>query len=172
METGRFIRTLMIQYDNPSTHIAREAMAHGRIHPSWFAAYGWLREFIEGGCAAHHLVFDGACRRMWEAKLLDEVMKWHQRSLPLCIYIDVSRREAYRRLLSRGRADDKPATIKNRLDYFPREVMPVVRYYQAAGRMIRVSGEFAPEGVWEQIDAALHKRLGKAWPLPSKRPKK
>jgi len=164
METGRFIRALMTTYDNPSTKIAREVMARGQIHPSWFAAYGWLKEFIEKGCAAENLVFDGACRRLWEAKLLDDVMVWHKRPLPLCIYIDVSRREARERLLGRGRTDDKPETIRNRLDYFPREVLPVIRYYARHGRMIRVDGSAAPEEVFVQIDRALAEKFGARWP--------
>lgn len=164
METGRFLRAAL-ERDNSTTGMARlNIMKKGGIFPHWFAAFTWLKELIEGGHADEYLVFDGAARRMFEAKLLDEVMRWHGRSLPICIYVDVNRREAMRRLLARGRADDKRETIKNRLDYFPREVMPVIRYYSRHGRMIRVDGSLAPEEVFSQIDAALAEKLGKRWP--------
>ena len=74
------------------------------------------------------------------------------------------RREAMRRLLARGRSDDNKEAVKNRLDYFPREVMPVIRYYSSRGRMIRVDGSPAPEEVFAQINAALAEKLGTGWP--------
>jgi len=164
METGRFLRAAL-ERDNPTTRMARlNIMKKGGIFPTWFAAFTWLKELIEGGHADEHLVFDGAARRMFEAKLLDDVMAWHKRPLPLCIYIDVSRREAMRRLLARGRSDDTKEAVKNRLDYFPREVMPVIRYYSSRGRMIRVDGSPAPEEVFAQINAALAEKLGTGWP--------
>lgn len=172
METGRFIRELIASYHNPSTEIAHTVMVHGELHPSWFAAYGWLKEFIEEGCGAEHLVFDGACRRLWEAKLLDDVMVWHRRPLPLCIYIDLGRAEAKKRLLGRGRADDTASTIDSRLNYFPKDVVPVLRYYAHHGRLIRVNGKPAPAIVAKEIDTALRKRLGKQWPSPLKQGKK
>lgn len=163
ISTGALLRELMHD-STPTGHITRSIMERGRLHPSWIAAYTWLKVIIEGQGAAKDLVFDGAPRRIWEVKLLDEVMRWHGRPLPLCLYIDVSRKEAMRRLLARRRADDTAAAIKSRLDYFPKEVVPALRYYKREGRLITVNGERAPEQVWQEVDAALARRLGKRWP--------
>ena len=175
METGRFLRELL-QKDNVTTILAREMDKKGSLFPSWFPVYTWLREIIEHGYADRHFVFDGAPRRLSEAKLLDEVIEWHGRSLPLCIYVDVSRTEARKRLLNRmrsgSRADDNPKAIENRLDYFPRDVIPVIHYYQKHNRLVRVNGEQAPELVAREIDAALAKRLRKLWPSPSRQKRK
>jgi adenylate kinase family enzyme len=84
--------------------------------------------------------------------------------LPLCIYIDINEEEAEKRLLVRGRADDNRAAIRNRLQYFPKDVMPVIRHYRRHRRIIRVDGSVAPELVWQQIDRKLSKRLGEKWP--------
>ncbi len=162
MSTGKFLRELMTK-NNITGEISRRVMHEGKLYPGWLAAYTWLREIIEGGHADKHLVFDGAPRRMWEAKLLDEVMEWHERSLPLCIYIDVGRKEAMRRLRARGRADDEGKAIRNRMRYFPKDVMPVIRYYGKSGRLIQVNGEQSMEGVRDGIDQALSERLGALW---------
>ena len=164
LSTGKLIRSLIASYDNPTIRIAREMMERGELHPSWIAVYAWLKEMIEKGLAEKHMLFDGAPRRLWEAKFLDEVMEWHTRPLPICIYVKISAAEATRRLLARGRADDTPDAIKNRMAYFPRDVLPVIRYYKRAGRLIEVDGERPPEEVWRQIDAALAKRLKNKWP--------
>ena len=38
------------------------------------------------------------------------------------------------------RADDHPEAIGRRLDTFSREVEPVIRYYEDAGRLARIDG--------------------------------
>ena len=164
METGRFLRDL-IERKNTTTELARtRLMERGELFPWWFPIFLWMRALVEGGNADKHIVGDGTPRRLSEARLIDEMMVWHGRPLPVCIYVDVSRKEARRRLLGRGRADDTPAAIENRLDYFPRDVAPVLRYYARHGRFVRVNGELSPELVAREIDLALAKRLKKQWP--------
>lgn len=164
METGKFLRDLLAS-KNPTTERAEELiMKKGGLFPWWFPMFLWLRELIEHGYADRHIIGDGTPRRVVEAKFLDDVMSWHGRSLPVCIYVEVSRAEAMRRLLDRGRADDNRQAIKNRLNYFSREVMPVIRYYARRGRVIRVNGSLPPAEVFAEIDRALTARLGKRWP--------
>lgn len=164
LETGRFLRDL-IEQKNVTTEIARtRLMERGELFPWWFPIFLWMRALVEGGNADKHLVGDGTPRRLSEAKLIDEIMAWHGRPLPICVYVDVSRREARKRLIARGRADDTPAAIENRLDYFPRDVAPVLRYYARRGRMVRVNGELPPEKVFQEIDRALAAKLGRRWP--------
>lgn len=163
ISTGALLRSLMEQH-TAAGRITRRIMEHGGLHPSWVAAYTWFKILFEEQGAERHLIFDGAPRRLWEAKLLDDVMRWHGRPLPLCVYIDVRRREALRRLLARGRADDTAEAIKNRLDYFQKDVVPVLQYYKRQGRLLRVNGEQPPETVWRDIDRAIARRLGGKWP--------
>lgn len=172
METGRFLRELLDK-KNATTELARvRVMEQGGLFPWWFPMFLWLREIIERGNSDKHLIGDGTPRRLVEAKFLDDVMAWHGRPLPICVYVDVSEKEATKRLLERGRADDNAAAIRNRLAYFPKNVMPVIRYYTRNRRMVRINGEQSPELVAKEIDAALRRRLGKAWPSLSKQKKK
>jgi adenylate kinase len=163
METGKFLRELLVS-GNPTTDRAQQfIMEKGGLFPWWFPMFLWLRELIQHGHADKHIVGDGTPRRVAEAKFLDDVMSWHDRPLPICIYVDVSRGEVMRRLLARGRADDRRDVIRNRLNYFTREVMPVIHYYARRGRMIRVDGSLAPEEVFAQIDRGLAEKVGTQW---------
>jgi len=164
METGRFLRGLLEMHDNPTIEITRRTLKRGDLLPSWLAAFTWLKELIEKGNADKHLVFDGAPRRLWEAQLMDEVMRWHGRMPPLCILIEVPRQEVARRLLARGRADDTPRAIRHRLSYFSKYVLPVIRYYERHKRLVRVDGMPAPEVIGKSIDAVLSRKLGRLWP--------
>jgi len=163
LETGRFLRQVL-KKQNPTTEKAVILMKEGGLFPFWFAAYTWLKDIIEKGAAAQNMIFDGAPRRVWEAELLDEVIKWHKRPLPVCIYIDVFREEAYKRLILRQRVDDNSEAINNRLDFFETDVTPVVKYYEDAGRLLFVNGNQSVRKVWEEIDKKLAERLGGSWP--------
>ncbi len=168
METGRFLRELLM-LKNSTTEITRLSIDEkGKLYPWWFSMFVWLREIVEHGHADKHIVGDGTPRRMVEAKFLDNVLSWHGRPLPVCIYIDVSEEEAIRRLLNRGggRADDTPEAIRSRMQFFYEDVMPVIDYYEEHGRLISVDGNVSPDMVWKQIDRMLGERLGDKWPLP------
>lgn len=54
------------------------------------------------------------------------------------------------------RDDDKPETIKNRLQVYQNETAPLVDYYKKAGKLVEVVSEGGPENVSKNILAALH----------------
>ena len=167
VETGRFLRE-MLTHENPTTLLARDIMKTGGLLPSWFGAFAWLRELIERGHARNQLVFDGAPRKVDEAQLLDDVMKWHDRQLPFCIYVDVSEKEATKRLLARKRDDDHLAAIHHRMQFFKKDVLPVVEFYRTKRRLVHVDGERPVHNVWEEIEAALSTHFKELWPSQSK----
>jgi adenylate kinase len=164
IETGKFLREMIKNYRNPTIDFAEDLFRGGKLFPGWFPAFIWLKEMIEHGSASKHWVMDGAPRRVWEAELVDEVMREHGRPLSVCIYVDTSLTEAKKRLFLRGRSDDNAVAIRNRMNFFKKEVLKVIGYYKKSGRLIRVNGDLYPEGVWHEIDAALRKKLKKRWP--------
>lgn len=171
IETGRVLRELLTNA-NPTTMLARDTMQTGALFPSWFGSFAWLRELIEKGHAGSHLVFDGAPRRVEEAKLLDEVMRWHGRQVPFCIYVDVPATQASARLLARGRDDDHVLAIRNRMQFFKKDILPVMRFYRQKKRLIRVNGNRSVEEVWQEIDKKLSAHFKTLWPSASKQKKK
>lgn len=162
LETGQFLRRVT-KKNNSTIFLAKELMREGKILPSWMAAFTWLQKLIEKGVADKHLVFDGAPRGVWEAELIDEVIVWHGRPLPICIYVDVSEEEATRRLLGRNRSDDRLASIRNRLRFFIKDVLPVVEYYKKRGRLIHLDGDATIEQTSADLIKALAKKLGGSW---------
>lgn len=163
LETGRFLRSL-IKQNTTTAFIGRELMSKGRLLPSWIAAFTWMKELIDKGHINKHLVYDGAPRRIWEAELIDDVIRWHGRSLPICVYIDISTEEATGRLLRRGRKDDTPFRIRNRMRFFQKDVLPTIGYYKKQKRLVVIDGSPPPQEVWRAVSGALVKRLGRRWP--------
>jgi adenylate kinase len=53
------------------------------------------------------------------------------------------------------RDDDKPETIKNRLEVYQKETAPLIDYYKKAGKLAEVVSEGGPENVNKKIISAL-----------------
>jgi len=56
------------------------------------------------------------------------------------------------------RADDTPVAIKNRLDYFDKDVSKVIKYFKKKKRLITIKGEQTIEKVFEDILIEVRKR--------------
>ncbi len=127
------------------------------------------------------MILDGSPRKEIEADLLNQAFEWYEWKNVYRILIDISRKEAQDRLLKRRicrkcdrifpwigefkklekcdqcggelerRGDDEVSAIKERLDYYEKEVVPMIEYYEKRSELITVSGEQEIEKVFEDI---------------------
>lgn len=155
IHTGARFRVLSAK-KTPTGRIARSFLAQGNLAPAWLAEYMWVDMLMQEFDANKNVIFDGSPRMKEEARLLDEVLGWFGRHTVVALYIDVSEKEVTRRLILRGRGDDRPAAIKNRLAFFNKNVMPSIQYYKKTKRLIRINGEQTMEKVFADICRALH----------------
>lgn len=154
ISTGDGLRWIMRRKSAVGRYL-RGVLTRGGLAPLWSVAYIWLAEFVENLRGDENLIFDGAPRRVDEARLMDDFMRDVGRKPPVAIYLRLSRREATRRLLKRGRFDDNPQAIEERFRFFKSRVQPVIRYYQKRGRLVVVNGEQSVSEVWRDIKKAL-----------------
>ena len=103
-------------------------------------------------------VFDGYPRYMQQVKDLEkEGIK-----IDKVVYLNVSPEEVIRRLTKRGRADDKPEIIKNRIALYKKETGPVVEYYRNKPGFIEVKAEGGePEDIAKNIISKLKSKTFK-----------
>jgi adenylate kinase len=107
--------------------------------------------------AKNGFVFDGFPRYMQQVRDLEkEGIK-----IDKVVYLNVSPEEVIRRLTARGREDDKPEVIKDRIALYKKETGPVVEYYRKKPGFIEVKAE---GGEPEEIANKIIKQL-KAKPL-------
>jgi len=102
-------------------------------------------------------VFDGFPRYMQQVRDLER----EEIKIDKVVYLNVSPEEVIRRLTARGREDDKPEIIKNRIALYKKETGPVVEYYRRKPGFIEVKAE---GGEPEEIANRIIKQL-KAKPL-------
>jgi adenylate kinase len=88
---------------------------------------------IMGEAIAHatnidQLILDGFPRLLQQAEWLVDSQPKHGRSVALVIVLEVPREELLKRLAIRGRADDTPEAIDERLKIYRQEMYPVLNY--------------------------------------------
>jgi adenylate kinase len=75
------------------------------------------------------VILDGFPRQLEQAKWLIESQPEHQRSIALVIVLEVPRSELLKRLEVRGRVDDTPEAIDERLRIYRTEMYPILSYF-------------------------------------------
>jgi len=72
----------------------------------------------------------------------------------------VPEEELFRRLAGRGRADDKPEVIRQRLVAYREQTAPLLDYYQEKGLLKTVDGLGTVDEVFERIRSILDEFAG------------
>ncbi len=138
--------------------LARKINDEGGLQPQFLSVWAWTSELVDKVAPETILLMDGMPRRVSEAGVLEEALEFFGRADAAVVYLDVSREWAVERLIGRGRADDlERADIEARMDWFERDVLPVMDFYRAHPRhkFIDIRGEQPIEDVAADIAAAL-----------------
>lgn len=84
---------------------------------------------IEKASDIKHLILDGYPREMAQAKWLVDNKSHHGRDIALVIVLEVPKSELLKRLSLRGRVDDVPEAIEERLNIYRKEMYPILSYF-------------------------------------------
>ena len=107
-------------------------------------------------------IFDGFPRTVPQAIALDQLLKKIDTSISGMISLEVAYEELVIRLLSRGkdsgRADDQDENIiKNRIDVYNRETLPVSDFYKAQNKLSTITGIGEINEIFNNICSAIDK---------------
>lgn len=79
------------------------------------------------------VIIDGFPRQLNQAEWLVASQKDHERAIDLVIVLEVPRSELLKRLEVRGRVDDTPEAIDERLRIYRTEMYPILSYFTEQG---------------------------------------
>lgn len=79
----------------------------------------------------HQVILDGFPRLLEQAQWLVASQPEHGRAISLVVVLDVPKPELLKRLMIRGRADDEPEAIEQRLNIYNQEVNPILEYFES-----------------------------------------
>ncbi|HTJ73474.1 MAG TPA: nucleoside monophosphate kinase [Verrucomicrobiae bacterium] len=79
------------------------------------------------------VILDGYPRQLSQAKWLIDSRPDHERSIQLVIVLEVPRSELLKRIEVRGRIDDTPEAVDERLRIYRTEIYPILTYLTEQG---------------------------------------
>lgn len=110
------------------------------------------------------VVFDGFPRTVPQAEALKKMLCKRGTDLHAVVGLEVPEDELIERMLNRGRtsgrADDNLETIKNRLDVYHNQTMPLRDYYMKEGKYMPVKGSGLVDEIFDDIADGIEKSTG------------
>ena len=102
------------------------------------------------------IVFDGIPRSVEQADALDELLARCDRALTAVIVLNVSDAIVRDRLLARGRPDDTPEVIAERLRVYKAKITPIRERYSRQGLVHNIDGTGTRDEVFHRILRTLN----------------
>ena len=106
---------------------------------------------------AEGCLFDGFPRTLIQAQSLDDLLRRRGTPLDAVVELKVQEDEVVRRLSNRGRKDDKPEIIRQRLKTFYEVTQPLLDHYRRQGLLHTIDAEGPEQEIFARILAALKK---------------
>ena len=152
METGARLRDFALG-DGLSNKLTKEVMEHGKLMPEFLPVWIWSDFLLKQYTGNEHLILDGVSRRIHEASILTSAFKFYGVKNPHIVYLNTSRQFSYDLMKARGRKDDTDEYINSRLDWFEKEVLPVIEHFRSDPyyTFLDINGERSIEEVQQDI---------------------
>ena len=123
----RWLSTGQLLRDTHDPEVLKE-MGTGKLIPDEIANKV-VQEALERSKDINHVIMDGYPRELDQAKWLLGVLPHHEREIRLVVILEVPQSEIERRLTIRGRADDTPEAIKERLHIYRDKIYPILDHF-------------------------------------------
>lgn len=138
---------------------AKKLMDKGELVPD-SVVVGMIENRLEAKKNAAGFVFDGFPRTVKQAEELDKLLAKHQAPIKAVLSLYVTEAELTKRILNRGKTsgrndDQDEAIVKNRVAEYRAKTEPLVKYYEAQGKLHQIVGE----GTIEEISNLLSQEI-------------
>lgn len=123
----RWLSAGQLLRDTHDMELIKEMQTGGLVNPE--RVNELMGEALRRATNIDRVIIDGFPRQLSQAKWLIDSQPTHQRSIGLVIVLEVPRSELVKRLEVRGRADDTPDAIDERLKIYRAEMYPILSYF-------------------------------------------
>lgn len=156
LSTGQMLRDAG---DTPLGRLAARCINAGQLVPD-DVVIGIVVEQLDDQTCAKGCLFDGFPRTVAQAEVLDQLLAERGTPLDLVLQLEVPASELIARLSARGRHDDDPQTISERLRHYGELTQPLVDYYRQRGILRQIDAVASPDVVFERILTAVQATVG------------
>ena len=111
-----------------------------------------MGDALERAKSIDRVVLDGYPRELSQAEWLIDSRPHHERDIAMVVVLEVPRSELLKRLEVRGRIDDTPEAIDERLRIYRTEIYPILTYLTEKGvRITHIDGTGSVGQVHDRI---------------------
>jgi adenylate kinase len=162
LSTGDLLRAAIAE-GTPLGLEAKGIIDQGQLVPD-DVILGMVKEHMKKNSQARGFVFDGFPRTIAQAEALDRMLEEDGGPIKMVFYLEVDEDELFKRILHRaqisGRTDDNEETIRKRIDVYKSQTYPLIDFYDAQKKVIRIDGMHSIDQVFSVIRKSLDKVVG------------
>lgn len=115
-----------------------------------------VKDALVGAKDLDHVIMDGYPRQLTQAQWLLDSQPHHERDVQIIVVLEVPKSEIIKRLKVRGRADDKPEVIEERLQIYRKEIYPILDFFtDKKVYIVHIDGTGTVGQVHDRIEAEL-----------------
>ena len=133
---------------------AEKYMSSGQLVPDDILIDMISDRLKQPDCLKGYLL-DGFPRTIAQAEALDVMLEKNGTPLHVVLELKVPEEELFKRLAGRGRADDKPEVIRERLVAYTNQTSPLLAYYSKKGLLKSVNGLGSIESIFAEVETIL-----------------
>ena len=133
---------------------ADKYMSSGALVPDEIIIAIIAERLAQPDCQKGYLL-DGFPRTIAQAEALDRMLAEKGTPLDAVLELQVAEDELFRRLAGRGRADDTPDVIRQRLVAYRKQTEPLLQYYGRRGALKSIDGLGTVDEIFDRAKAVL-----------------
>jgi len=154
--TGNEYRKL-IASGNYTGNLVKDSLTRGELQPNFLTDALFVNALVSNLSEDKHLIADGYPRTIVQSETFATMMKFYKRKNIKIIYIELSKEEAMKRNLLRGRHDDTEEGLQKRFEEYENNVIPAMDYFKDKEnyKIYNINGEQSIENVHKDIIKAI-----------------
>jgi adenylate kinase len=133
---------------------ADKYMSSGALVPDEIIIAIIAERLAKPDCQKGYLL-DGFPRTIAQAEALDRMLAEKGTPLDAVLELQVAEEELFKRLAGRGRADDTPEVIRQRLVAYRKQTEPLLEYYGRRGALKSIDGLGTVDEIFERAKTVL-----------------
>jgi len=133
---------------------AKEIIDRGDLCPDELTL-DMLFQFCNSNKNAHGFLLDGVPRTLEQAQMMEGIGYPNIIPVTLAVYLEVEENVVVERLAKRAielnRTDDTPEVIRKRIANYEMQTKPLIEYYYAQNKLIKINGMQSVEDVFSDV---------------------